>query len=213
MNKFLSRTLRITNRSLPKIDWRVALITVLSTLLIIFAYSFQFTNYSYLERLGEYAILPLICIVFIFRDNLNEYGIRLGDWKAGIIITVAAVIISAPILYLAVRSDPALQEYYAPKFTSLFFIGIMVEMIGWEFLLRGFVLFGYEKRFGGNALWLQAVPFALAHLGKPGVETFTTIFSGFFFGWVAWRTRSVLYPIFIHSFFTIFTILVASGKI
>ena len=213
MNRFLRQFYRGIERSIPRIDWRIALITILSTLIIILAYSFTFTPYPFLERLIEYTVLPLIVILLVFRENPKEYGLRLGDWRAGLIITVAFIVLSAPILYWAVKASPLLQVYYAERFTPLFFIPVLVELIGWEFLTRGFLLFGYEKRFGGNALWLQAVPFALAHLGKPSVETFSTIFGGFAFGWVAWRTRSVLYPFLIHSFVSIFTILVASGKI
>jgi membrane protease YdiL (CAAX protease family) len=213
MKQFLYRIFRQLGRSIPKIDWGTALITILSTLIIIFAYSFNFTPFSYLERLAEFTILPMLVILLVFREKLADYGLRLGDWKAGMLITVAAIILMVPILYWVVRSSPALIGFYADQMTPLFFIPILVEMIGWEFLCRGFLLFGYEKIYGANALWLQAVPFALAHLGKPSLETFTTIFGGFAFGWVAWRTRSVLYPFLIHSFVTIFTILVASGKI
>ena len=213
MKRILQRMFRKISRSIPKIDWRVALITILSTLLIILAYSYSFTPYPYLERLAEYTILPLIVILFVFQENPMDYGLRLGDWKAGLIITAAAILISAPILYWAVKVSSALQIFYAERFTSLFYFPILVELIGWEFICRGFIIFGYEKKFGANTLWLQAVPFALAHLGKPSLETFSTLFGGFAFGWVAWRTRSVLYPFLIHSFVTIFTILVASGKI
>ncbi len=73
-------------------------------------------------------------------------------------------------------------------------------------MFRGWILFAYLQRYGDDALWLQAVPFALAHLAKPQVETLTTIFGGFLFGWVAWRTRSFLYPFLIHWY--IFTLVV-----
>jgi membrane protease YdiL (CAAX protease family) len=75
------------------------------------------------------------------------------------------------------------------------------------------MLFGYERKFGAHALWLQAVPFALVHIGKPEVETLSTIFGGLAFGWVAWRTRSFLYPFLIHWFVASFTILAASGAL
>jgi membrane protease YdiL (CAAX protease family) len=213
MSKFLRQSYRSIERSIPKFDWRIALITVLSTLLIILAYSYAFSPYPFLERLAEYTVLPLIVILLVFRENPKDYGLRLGDWKAGVLITLVAWLVSAPILYWAVKASPSLAEYYAQQSTPLFIIPILVEMIGWEFILRGFIFFGYEKKFGGNALWLSAVPFALAHLGKPSLETLSTIFSGFLFGWVAWRTRSIIYPFLIHCFLTIFTILVASGKI
>ena len=37
------------------------------------------------------------------------------------------------------------------------------------------------------------------------------IFGGSAFGYVAWRTRSFLYPFLIHRFLATFTVLVASG--
>jgi membrane protease YdiL (CAAX protease family) len=79
-------------------------------------------------------------------------------------------------------------------------------MLGWEYLFRGWILFTYGKKYGPDAIWLQAVPFALAHLTKPGIETISTIFGGFAFGWIAWRTKSFLYPFLIHWFISIWII-------
>ena len=31
-----------------------------------------------------------------------------------------------------------------------------LDLIGWEFIFRGWILFGYARRFGPEALWLQA---------------------------------------------------------
>jgi len=53
----------------------------------------------------------------------------------------------------------------------------------------------------------------MAHIGKPEIETLSTIFGGFAFGWVAWRTRSFLYPFLIHWFISTFIILVSAGVI
>ena len=88
-----------------------------------------------------------------------------------------------------------------------------LDLIGWEFFFRGFLLFTYARRFGADALWLQAVPFALAHIGKPSIETLSTIFGGFAFGWLAYRTRSFLYPFLVHWFISTFVILVAAGAV
>ena len=46
---------------------------------------------------------------------------------------------------------------------------------------------------------------------KPEVETLSTIFGGFAFGWVAWRTKSFLYPFLIHWFIATLIIIVAAG--
>jgi len=89
-----------------------------------------------------------------------------------------------------------------------------LEYSAWEFIWRGFLLFGLASFLGpGPAIWLQAVPFAFMHLGKPELETLTTIFGGAAFGFVAWRSRSFLYPFLIHWFMVVFTLLLASGRI
>jgi membrane protease YdiL (CAAX protease family) len=51
----------------------------------------------------------------------------------------------------------------------------------------------------------------VAHFGKPELEALSCIFGGSAFGYVAWRTRSFLYPFLIHWFLATFTILMASG--
>ena len=198
---------------LPIIDWKIVFITISSTLLLIFNSYFHITSSLYLDRLILYLLLPLIFILVILREPPSHYGFQLGDWRAGLLITLLGIILVAPILYFAVRLDPAMQDYFGGLRVSNILWITFLDLFGWEFLFRGYVLFGYEKEFKGNALWLQAVPFALAHLGKPSLETLSTIFGGFAFGWVAWRTRSFLYPFLIHMFVTNFTILVASGAI
>ena len=51
----------------------------------------------------------------------------------------------------------------------------------------------------------------LAHLGKPAVETLTTVFGGYAFGWIAWRTRSFLYPVLIHAGITTAVIMISAA--
>jgi membrane protease YdiL (CAAX protease family) len=67
------------------------------------------------------------------------------------------------------------------------------------------------RAIGAPAVVLQAVPFAMAHLGKPELETMTTVLGGMGFGWIAWRTDSFLYPFLIHWGLNVFVRLVASS--
>jgi membrane protease YdiL (CAAX protease family) len=103
-----------------------------------------------------------------------------------------------------------MKDYYRPQVNGLPW-NTLIDLFGWEFFFRGFILFTYARKFGAEALWLQAVPFALAHIGKPEIEAFSTIFGGFAFAWVAYRTRSFVYPFIIHWFVASFTIIVAAG--
>jgi membrane protease YdiL (CAAX protease family) len=193
-------------------DWKIVTITVASTLLLIFDYYHRLTAHKYWDRILLYLIIPLIFILLVFREHPREYGFSIGDWKAGLVITLAGILVMAPVIWYLGKSDPSMTDYYEPLADGLPWTTFL-DLIGWEFFFRGWILFGYARKFGAEALWLQAVPFALAHISKPEVETLSTIFGGFLFGWIAWRTRSFLYPFLIHWFISTFIILVAAGVI
>jgi membrane protease YdiL (CAAX protease family) len=195
-----------------RFDWKVVSITMVSTLLIIVDSYHKFTSQKYYDRLLIYLAIPLLIILIFFRESPREYGFRLGDWKAGIIITGIGILVMAPIIYYLGRGDESMQSYYTRFLNGLPWTTFL-DLVGWEFMFRGWILFGYARRFGPEALWLQAVPFAIAHIGKPEVETLSTIFGGFAFGWVAWRTKSFLWPFLIHWFIGTFVILVAAGVV
>lgn len=196
----------------PKLqfDWKIVTITIASTLLLMVDHYHRITAYKYWDRLILYLLIPLVIILFIFRENPREYGFGLGDWKAGLAITLTGILLMAPVIWYLGVNNPGMTDYYKSHVEGLPWTTLL-DLIGWEFFFRGWILFGYARKFGPEALWLQAVPFALAHIGKPEIETLSTIFGGFAFGWVAWRTRSFLYPMLIHWFIATFIILVSAG--
>lgn len=194
-----------------KFDRDLVMATIISTTLLLLNGYHNFTGYIVLDRVMLYLIVPLLVIVLLERRSPGEYGFQLGDWRAGLTITILVMALAAPILWLTMRSSPAMQQYYGHRMNAVMPVFTFLDLIGWEFLFRGWLLFNYARHFGPHALWLQAVPFAMAHMGKPEVETYSTIFGGFIFGLVAWRTRSFLYPFLIHWFISSFTILLAGG--
>lgn len=202
MNKFIKLDLHF--------DREIVAITIVSTLLLIVDRYHNFTGYKALDRVFVYLLIPLLVIVLAFRQSPKEYGFQLGDWKAGLVITLGAMALIGPVIWLVVRADAAMRSYYEYLFGPALPLITFLDLIGWEFFFRGWLLFGYAREFGDHALWLQAVPFAIAHIGKPEIETLSTIFGGFLFGVVAWRTKSFLYPFLIHWFVFTFTV-IASG--
>ncbi len=194
------------------LDWKVAVVTVVSTLLLIVDHYFTFAAHKYWDRVILYLVIPLFVILVLFRENPKEYGFSLGDWKLGLTYTALGILLMTPILYYLGHGNETMQAYYRGFLPSLPW-STFLDLIGWEFFFRGWILFAYLRRFGHDALWLQAVPFALAHIGKPGVETLSTIFGGFAFGWVAYRTRSFVWAFLIHWFISTFIILTAAGAI
>jgi len=190
-------------------DWKIVTVTIVSTLLLMVDAYHRLTPNKGYDRTILYLLIPLVIVLVIFRENPREYGFALGDWKAGLAITGVAILLIAPVLWLVSRGG-AMTDYYKPQLAGLPW-NTFIDLFGWEFFFRGFILFAYARKFGPEALWLQAVPFALAHVGKPEVETLSTIFGGFVFGWIAYRTRSFIYPFLIHWFVASFTIIVAAG--
>ncbi|MBC8335323.1 MAG: CPBP family intramembrane metalloprotease [Anaerolineales bacterium] len=196
----------------PKLnlDWKIAVLTIVSTTLMILDKYHIFTSSKLLDRTTLYLIIPLLFILFIFRENPKDYGFQLGDWRVGLTLTLSGIILVTPILWWLTRSSFGMQSYYEGYLAGLPW-NTFFDLLGWEFLFRGWLLFGYARKFGPDALWLQAVPFALMHVGKPEIETLSTIFGGFVFGWIAWRSRSFLYPFLFHWYISSFTILMAAG--
>lgn len=194
-----------------KFNWKIVTATIVTTLLIIVDSYHTFTSSVALDRFILYFIIPVFIIVVVLRENPAEYGLRLGDWKAGLALTGIVIAVAAPILWLTAKGDASMQKYYEWLFGPQLPGYAFLDLFGWEFIFRGWLLFGYAKKYGSDALWLQSVPFALAHIGKPEIETISTIFGGFLFGLVAWRTKSFLYPFLIHYFVFVFTVLVAGG--
>ena len=192
-----------------RFDAKIAFVTIVSTLLLIVDAYQHLTPVQGLEQMILFLLVPLLIILVVFRENPRDYGFSFGDWKAGLVLTALGILLMAPILWLVARGG-AMKEYYLPQVEGLPW-NTFLDLFGWEFFFRGFILFAYARKFGPEALWLQAVPFALAHIGKPEVETLSTIFGGFAFGWVAYRSKSFLYPFLIHWFVGSFTILAAAG--
>jgi len=193
----------------PKLDWKISVIAISSTLLLIVDYYYRLTPWRSLDRTILFFFIPILLVVFIFRDKLANFGFVLGDWKLGLMILFFAIIVMVPILWLVVSKSPNMQDYYRIHVTGLPW-NTLADLFGWEFFFRGFLLFGYARKFGPDAIWMQAVPFAMAHLEKPGIETLSTIFGGFAFGWIAYRTKSFIYPLLIHWFIASMTIIFAS---
>lgn len=154
-----------------------------------------------INYLFYYVLLPVIVIVLGLRDNPLDYGFRIGEigiWLKYVLITI---IVGFPVLYLGTRSA-SVQHFYLKEglgYTQ-FLTFTVPELFAWEYLLRGFLLFGLKKRFGEASIIIQMVPFVLLHLGKPEAETLSCIITGLWFGWIAYRGKSFWPAFLIHVF-------------
>jgi hypothetical protein len=141
-----------------------------------------------------YLVAPLLIITLIWRRSPLDFGLRFGHWRAGLAWTAGGIVLMAGVGWLFLQL-PGFPSYYAGYFalhnpggdvwTGIALSG--VQMFGWEFLFRGFLLFALAEIFDADAVWIQMVPFAMAHFGKPEWETYASIPGGLLAGWIAYR--------------------------
>jgi membrane protease YdiL (CAAX protease family) len=191
-------------------DGRIAIVTILSTLLLMVDAYQELSPHRVLDRIILFLAIPLTAILVVFRERPREFGLAVGDWRAGIPLTCAAIVAAAPVVWLAAQT-PSIKDYYGSGAEGLPW-NTFLDLVGWEFFFRGFILFSYTRRFGADGLWLHMVPFALAHIGKPPLETYSTVLGGFALGWLAYRTRSFAYPFLVHWFIGTAVVMVATAQ-
>jgi len=153
------------------------------------------------QRFLLFLVIPVLVVVFVFRDDVRRYGLRLGNWRWGAGLLAAGLVVMTPIiLYLA--GLPAFRAYYGSQTTTL---GIaltnnLVSLLPAEFLMRGFLMFALWRRIGPLALVVVQVPFVLTHIGKPDLELWSTFIGGSVYAWLDWRTGSILWSALGHVF-------------
>ncbi len=151
-------------------------------------------------------VLPAALLILLFRRRWTEIGLSLGDWKTAGIIGLL-FLPGATIVTWVLSDGPAFQAQYphlraAVSNWELFFLYHLLFLfywIGWEYLWRGFMLFGTAQTLGYYAIFIQAIPFALLHLRKPFPELFLSIVGGLALGAVVWRCRSFWIAVPIHA--------------
>ena len=189
------------NKTLRGYDLNLVAVVGISTLVLVLKRYYPLDiDFPRATELIYYLLVPLAAGLLLFREKPWDYGIRFGRWKSSIILTAVCLATMALILYAAGKM-PEFRSYYhrdAIDWSELL-LNTALYMFAWEFLFRGYMLFGLEKSIGKGAIFVQAIPFVLLHLGKPFLETLFCIPGGFILGYVAYRTRSFL-PCFIIHF-------------
>lgn len=179
--------------------------------------------------LGLYLILPLL-LSWVTRGSFTRrYGLGLGDWKAGLLLSALFLAVMLPAVYVASKT-PTFAGHYPLAGQSAFKLKVegggdrlslrlfllyeaayFLYFVGWEFLFRGWMLNGLLPKLGkGGAILLQTAPFALMHLGKPELEALGSIIAGIALGVLALRTRSFWYGAILHGAIAVWMDLLAS---
>ncbi len=161
-------------------------------------------------------LVPLLILKFIFDRKTGEglYGLRLKgvDWKAYWILLFAMV----PLVYIA-SFIPEFIDYYpvykragGEAFSSFYHIPEYLSKIIFEFFyitnflhtelfFRGFLIIGFTRLLGKDAILPMVATYAILHFGKPIGETISSVFGGYIIGILALYTRNIWGGVFIHG--------------
>ncbi len=169
-------------------------------------------------------LLPL-SIVVALGLSAKGLGLTIGDWRFG----AMSVFLGLAVMFgfgIWASHQPEFQAYYFAialqhkNSPVLFWLSLLAYMTGWEFLFRGFLFFGLagkpekDELFPNKpkvwfAVGFSTLLFGLSHWGKPLPELAGSFVAGVILCLIAWRTRSCLAPILLHTFvFGMFTAMV-----
>jgi membrane protease YdiL (CAAX protease family) len=162
------------------------------------------------ERAVLFLVVPLITLLLL-GERPSAYGLRLGEWRVGLVVGLGLALLVTPVVVIS-AGLPDFRAYYGPQETGLpAILGRTLDVGAAEFLFRGFLMWTLVRVAGPVGVVLATFPFVFTHLGKPELETLSTFFGGLGFGWLAWRTRSVLYGGLLHAYIINLVVLAARG--
>lgn len=154
-----------------------------------------------LERVVLFGLVPLAVVLFGFRDRPGRYGLTLGEWRWGLGLMLAGCAVMTPVV-LWFATLPDVRAYYGPSAAPIGEVALTnaLDLTASEFLFRGFLMLTLVRAIGPIGVLVATMPFVFAHFGKPELELFSTLGGGLIYGWLAWRTRSIVWGSIGHTY-------------
>jgi membrane protease YdiL (CAAX protease family) len=169
---------------------------------------FEATVFMFAAALLLMGLVPIAIVIFIFREPLQDYGLKIGDWKFGLAATAILFPVIAGLMLYPSSQTAEMKAFYpfdqsagesAALFLRLELARAVLFYTAWEFFFRGFMLFGLRRSVGDwLAVCIQTIPSCLWHIGMPTGEIISSIPGGILFGLLALRTGSILWPWLLH---------------
>ncbi|MCX6317434.1 MAG: abortive infection protein [Bacteroidetes bacterium] len=181
-----------------------------------FSFSAVSSVNNYWNQVAYWPALLVITFIFLlliwYANDRDQpfYGLKLKhiNWRPYWMM----LLLMAPLIALA-ATQPDFQAAY-PKLQSLKEIGPLSEIPVWkkvlyelsygtdfitiEFFFRGFLVLGFIKWAGKDAILPMACFYCMVHFGKPLGECISSYFGGILLGIVVYHTRSALGGLMVH---------------
>lgn len=146
-------------------------------------------------------LFPTLIVKFAFKDKLADYGLTFGRARR----TLVCFLLLFPIMILLGWASGYTKEFYnvypfnplaGSSWNNLWIHSIMyffLYYLAWEFMFRGFIQLGLTETLGFvPAVLIQVVASTMLHYGHPISETYGCIAGGLLWGFLVYRTRSIV---------------------
>lgn len=196
--------------------------SVLATLLIGYYYNdpFVYRDSFHILRSVLYLGVPLVLNAFYFRIPWTNLGFSKPVVSKKVARSVVAILLLLPLFIFLVRLDPKyLSEYSLYQSNQISFSAKLLQwsaftfstLIGWEILLRGYLLFGLRHLLSENyrvkfevasliaILWVTSTE-TLYHFVKPDLEAIGMLIVSPVLSWIAFRTKSLWIAMALHLY-------------
>ena len=174
-------------------------------------YIFQFSMTVVL-----FFFIPFLIVKYSFKEDFRDYGLRAGNKKMGIILTILLVIGVVIMAFFTSQEAWIQSEYPLSKLVGEnWLIFVYYEAMyffyfyAYEVIMRGYLQWGLLKentKIKGIIviLILQTAISTLFHIGKPIEEITTALVFGPILGYAAIKLDSIWYGMIIHFVMNVF---------
>lgn len=146
-------------------------------------------------------VFPVLIVKLFFKEKLSDYGLTFGILKR----TLFNIFLLVPVMLVMGWLSGSTKEFYnvypynplaGASWTLLVvhsFMYLFLYYLAWEFMFRGFLQMGLTEKLGAvPAILIQVVASTMLHYGHPAVETFGCIAGGLLWGFLVYRTKSLV---------------------
>lgn len=126
-----------------------------------------------------FGIIPFLMVSVVFNKPISDFGINTDNLTRSLLWFAGMVCIIIPVSYFATRNPDNLAMYpqirkenWSPVLLFMSALTWIIYLIGYEFMFRGFLLFGLIPYFGiWTSIVLNLAFYSLMHIPKGMKET------------------------------------------
>jgi hypothetical protein len=144
------------------------------------------------------------------RDKESFFGLTTKNFQPKPYLFILALLI--PVVAIAATQHDFLQAY--PKVKNIYFvnnythqqwlwkliyeISYSLDFVSIELFFRGFLVIGFIRFVGADAILPMTAFYCTIHFGKPLGECISSFFGGMILGVIAYRTKSIFGGLIVH---------------